>query len=87
MSKKVDLMVKLSSMEDESAKEKANRLLQGEKVPIGSNVYGYRTMNVGSLAHGCQSCEMYYRCTVGMADVCAELDILSGADCCLVEIE
>lgn len=87
MSRNVKKTENISPKVEESANEKARRLIQGEVVMIGSRVYGYRKMNVGTLAHGCQSCEMYYRCTIDMADVCAELDILSGADCCLVEVE
>ena len=87
MSRNVKKTEKDSKQVYESPEEKAKSMMLGEAVEIGKHLYRYRTMNVGFFGHGCHSCEMYNRCTCDMAEVCAELDILSGVDCCLVEVE
>lgn len=87
MSRNVKKTEKDSKQVYESPEEKAKRMMLGEAVEIGKHLYRYRTMNVGFFGHGCHSCEMYYRCTCDMAEVCAELDFLAGADCCLMEVE
>lgn len=87
MSRNVKKTEKDTKQVYESINEKATKMMLGEEVKIGTHLYKYRTMNVGFFGHGCHSCDLYYRCTCDMAEVCAELDILSGVDCCLVEVE